>query len=306
MLPQALEPWKVADISKSDFSQRRLAGRLARSERDLGRERTMPADDQAPLGSRTCASCGAHVSTTARFCEHCGAPLEGAQPAPPRAWPEERKLATILFADIVGFTAISTGLEADTVRELANYCFNPLSQEIARRGGTVIKYIGDCIMAAFGVPRGAEDDPRRAVAAALAMMARLEEISPEIEARFGMPINVRIGLNTGQVMVGAVGSHQATLDVMGSTVNLASRLQNVARPGQVVISASVLRQARDYFEVEPLGSFSLKGFAEPVEVHRVLGERAVESFAIGPASGEFEIPFLLREAEFTALTGAFA
>lgn len=269
----------------------------------------------APDAERRCPTCGKAVSATARFCESCGCRLD-LNPAPQEpvtgmfalpAWPEERKIATVLFADIVGFTAISSRLEPDQVREFANRCFEPLTQEITRRGGTVIKYIGDCIMAVFGVPRSAADDPRRALLAALAMTSRLAEVSDSIEKEYGAPISMRIGLNSGLVMVGTIGSgSNAAVDVMGSAVNLASRIQGVARPGEVVIGRSLFRQARKHFELEPMGSFTLKGIAEQIPIFTVVGLLSENAATQPMGPRDIESPFVLREAEFERLKAAIA
>ncbi|MBT3224353.1 MAG: PhnD/SsuA/transferrin family substrate-binding protein, partial [Proteobacteria bacterium] len=120
-------------------------------------------------------------------------------------WSEELKFATILFADIVDFTACTSTLQPDVVHELTNEIFAPLTRAVERRGGTVLKYIGDCIMAVFGVPRAHEDDPHRAAEAALEMSERLHQLDERFEKRYGSRIRLRTGLHTGLVMVGAVG-----------------------------------------------------------------------------------------------------
>jgi class 3 adenylate cyclase/tetratricopeptide (TPR) repeat protein len=186
-------------------------------------------------------------------------------------WLEEQKLATVLFLDISGFTATSSVLPPDRVREYAAACLGPLAAEIEGHGGTVVKYIGDAIMAVFGVPRAAEDDAVRAVRAALGVVRRAREISPEIERRFGGGIEVRVGVNTGTVMVGRVGAgDRHAQDVMGRAVNLASRLENVAAPGEVWIGPDTRRAVGGRFEIEQLDPVSLKGFEELIAPCRVI------------------------------------
>ncbi len=267
--------------------------------------------------AQACGGCGGRLSLQARFCERCGEPTGrvSAPPSAPRAprppssgagaWSEERKLATILFADLVGFTAISSRLEPDEVQEFANSCFAPLTSEIERRGGTVIKYIGDCIMAAFGVPLAGEADPLRAVQAAKAMCARLTELGAAAQLRFGATVNVRIGVNTGLVMVGAVGGKERSgLDVMGAAVNLASRIQSAASPGEVLIGAATQRLIGGAFELEALPPVNLKGIDGLVPLFRVGGERADEPGA--PATtAVLDAPFQLREHELAVLLSAF-
>jgi class 3 adenylate cyclase/ABC-type phosphate/phosphonate transport system substrate-binding protein/tetratricopeptide (TPR) repeat protein len=270
--------------------------------------------------AQACTACGARLSAHVRFCGHCGAPAgrEGSASAgpdkpPPTApqgaqaarWAEERKLATVVFADLAGFTDLSSRLEPDAVQELANACFEPLTQEIERRGGTVIKYIGDCVMAAFGVPIGTEADAVRAVQAGLAMTARLAERSALIERRYGAALNVRVGINSGLVMVGAVGAgERAALDIMGAPVNLASRIQSAARPGEVLLGPSTQRLVQGQFELEALPAVQLKGLAEPVPLFKAKRERTEEQPA--PAStGGLDAPFKLRERELLALVSAY-
>ncbi|MEJ7730867.1 MAG: adenylate/guanylate cyclase domain-containing protein [Polyangiaceae bacterium] len=225
--------------------------------------------------------------------------------APPSsdAWSEERKLATVLFGDLTEFTAISAGLEPDRVRELANDCFEPVTAEVERRGGRIVKYIGDGVMAVFGVPLSGEDDPRRAVQAALAIMERISEVSRRTVARYGTPVNMRIGINTGWMMVGSVGARgSASPDVMGWTVNVASRIEGIARPGEVLVGQATFRLIERWFEVESRGPVRLRGVSEPVPVHRVLRERAEEAQPSHRTAGAE--PFL-RERELAILQGAF-
>ena len=162
-------------------------------------------------------------------------------------WAEERKLATVVFADIVGFSAIANDLEPDAVRELANAFFEPLSREVEREGGTVMKYVNDGIMAAFGVPTAHEDDAIRAVRAALAMTGRVREIARERNREFAL----RVGIYTGLVMVGTVGGGtRASADIMGATVNIASRIEGSAAPGEILVGAATERLVHDCFVMQ--------------------------------------------------------
>ena len=213
-------------------------------------------------------------------------------------WAEERKLATVLFADIVGFSAMSNDLEPDAVRELANAFFEPLSREVEREGGTVMKYIGDGVMAVFGVPTTHEDDASRAVRAALAMTTRVREIARERNHELAL----RVGINTGLVMVGTVGiGNRASADIMGATVNVAGRIQNAASPGDVLVGAATERLVHDRFEVESVPPVQVKGVAEPVLMFRVARERddeAASSVRLRSASGT---PFFARHKELELL-----
>lgn len=213
-------------------------------------------------------------------------------------WAEERKLATVVFADIVGFSAIANDLEPDAVRELANAFFEPLSREVEREGGTVMKYIGDGVMAVFGVPTTHEDDAVRAVRAAIAMTVRVREIARQRNHE----VALRVGVNTGLVMVGTVGAgSRASADIMGATVNVASRIEGSASPGDILIGGATERLVHDRFELTGVPPLQVKGVAEPVVMFRVSRERDDEpasSVRLRSASGT---PFFARHNELELL-----
>ena len=217
-------------------------------------------------------------------------------------WAEERKLATVVFADIVGFSAIANDLEPDAVRELANAFFEPLSKEVEREEGTVMKYIGDGVMAVFGVPTAHEDDAVRALRAASAMMGRVREIARQRNHE----VALRVGVNTGLVMVGTVGSGtRATADIMGATVNVASRIQTAAQPGDILVGAATERLVHDRFELSSVPPVHVKGVADPVLMFKVVAERDDEpasSVRLRSASGT---PFFARQKELALLLGIY-
>ncbi|MBX3215553.1 MAG: protein kinase [Labilithrix sp.] len=214
-------------------------------------------------------------------------------------WAEERKLATVLFGDIVGFSALSNDLEPDSVHELAKAFFEPLSREVEREGGTVLKYIGDKVMAVFGVPVAHEDDAARAVRAAIAMTGRVREVA---RARGHHDVALRVGVNTGLVMVGSVGlGTRAVPDIMGATVNLASRIEEAAQPGEILVGGPTERLVHDHFELVSAQPIQLKSGGDPLPVFRALGEREDEpasSVRLRSASGT---PFFARQAELELL-----
>ena len=217
-------------------------------------------------------------------------------------WAEERKLATVLFGDIVGFSALSNDLEPDGVHELAKAFFEPISREIEREGGTVLKYIGDKVMAVFGVPLAHEDDAARAVRAAMAMTGRVREVA---RAR-GHDVALRVGVNTGLVMVGSVGvGSRAAPDIMGATVNLASRIEETAQAGEILVGGPTERLVHDHFHLVSLPPLPLKSGGDALPVFRVEGERLDEpasSVRLRSASGT---PFFARHAELELLLRLF-
>jgi len=185
---------------------------------------------------------------------------------------EQRRTVTVLFADIVGFTSLAERLDPEEVRDVTAAVFGRLVEEIVRRGGTVDKFIGDAVMALFGTPVAHEDDACRAVEAALAMQAALGEINGDLERIHGLHLELRIGINTGEVVAGVreVGGFQDDT-VIGDTVNTASRLQTAADPGSVLVGDVTSRLSRQQFELEALPPLLLRGKSEPVQAYRALG-----------------------------------
>src|SRR5215213_1970383 len=231
----------------------------------------------SPLAA-ACPACGTENPPGAKFCIECGAALAGEEaparapavpvrPTPPAADarpPEERRVATVLFADLSGYTAVAERMDPETTKSLVNRALQRLGQEVVRYGGTVDKYIGDNVMAVFGAPVAHEDDPERAVRAGIAMQAAMGEINDGLAQNptYGdASFLLRVGINTGEVLAGSVGDEYT---VIGDAVNVAARLQAAARPGSVTVGESTHRLTRaaiDYTELEPL---RLKGKAELV------------------------------------------
>ena len=200
-----------------------------------------------------CPSCGAECTAGARFCWSCGQPL--------RALSEERRVVTVLFADLVGFTALSEQMDPEQVKRLVDQAFERLVRDVTAFGGRVDKIIGDAIVALFGAPVAHEDDAERAVRAALRMQETLGVYAEES----GAGIRIRIGVNTGEVLVGALragGDYTA----MGDVVNTASRLQTLADPGEVLVGESTHAATRDMIGYESRGALIARGREQPVNV----------------------------------------
>ncbi len=195
----------------------------------------------------------------ARFCPSCGASLAEEAPAPAG---QERRLVTILFADLTGSTALGERLDPERLREVLDTYFDAMREEIEAEGGTVEKFIGDAVVAAFGVPTAHEDDPSRALRAALRMRRRLEDVNRSLEARFGVVLRVRTGVNTGEVLA-ALHPGPGGAMVAGDAVNVAARLEQAAEPGQIVVAERTARAARGFRYVE-LGLQDLRGKEHPV------------------------------------------
>jgi len=181
---------------------------------------------------------------------------------------EERKLVTVLFADLTGSTALGEQLDPERLRVLLSEYFTAMASVIESRGGVVEKFIGDAVMSVFGIPSSHEDDAERALRAALEMQARLEELNAEIAERHGVQLAIRIGVNSGEVIAGT-GADQFM--VTGDVVNVAARLQQTAEPGEVVAGERTYLATRGAFVSEPLEDKALKGKSLPVRAWRVLG-----------------------------------
>ena len=214
---------------------------------------------------------------------------------------EQRKQVTVLFADVSGFTAMSEKMDAEEVSATMNALWLRLDQAILDRGGRIDKHIGDAVMALFGAPRAQEDDPERAIRSALAMQAELSAFN---EAnRLPALLRMRIGLNTGPVLLGTVGT-TGEYTAMGDAVNLASRLEHAAPVGGILISHNTYRHVRGVFDVQPLEPISVKGKAEPIQVY-VVNRARPRAFRLTTRGVEgIETRTIGREAELARMKAA--
>jgi class 3 adenylate cyclase/tetratricopeptide (TPR) repeat protein len=201
---------------------------------------------------------------------------------------EQRKLVAVLFADLAGFTALSERLDPEDIREIIDAYFSRWVAEIDRHGGVVEKFIGDAVLAAFGVGAVHEDDTERAVRAALAMRETLADLNQELAASHHVRLVMRVGITTGPVLVSLVGDRGQDLVLVGDTVNLASRLQTMAPEDGILLSHDALQLVRGRFDIEALPPLQVKGKAEPVIAYEVKGIRR-PAFggvdAVGPMVG---------------------
>jgi class 3 adenylate cyclase len=244
-----------------------------------------------------CSSCGKENPQGAKFCNECAAPL--AELAPP-ATLEERKIVSVLFCDLVGFTAASEQQDPEDVRARIRPYHARLRQEIERYDGTVEKFVGDAVMAAFGAPVAHEDDAERAVRAGLRI---LEAIAALNEADPGLELRVRIGINTGEAVV-ALGARPERGEgiVTGDVVNTAARIESAAPVNAVAVSEQTYRATSRVFEYEPLPPVAVKGKAEPLPLWRAKAARARFGRDVG---FQYDTPFVGRELEKPLLIGAF-
>jgi class 3 adenylate cyclase/tetratricopeptide (TPR) repeat protein len=273
-----------------------------------------------------CPHCGAEAPPDFRFCGHCGKSLQETPAAPgPAAEPAvytpkhladkilrsrsalegERRQVTVLFADVAGFTSLAEKLDPEDVHRIINGCFERITAEVHRFEGTVNQYTGDGVMALFGAPIAHEDSARRAVHAALGIQRAIADYAATLRAERGLSLAMRVGLNTGMVVVGAIGDDlRMDYTAVGDTTNLAARMQQTARPGTVVVSETTHRAIVGFFETLDLGRLDVKGH-EPVRAWQVVRTRGARSrVAVGHERGL--TPFVGRDREVQMLLARFA
>ncbi|MFQ6078715.1 MAG: adenylate/guanylate cyclase domain-containing protein, partial [Thermodesulfobacteriota bacterium] len=164
---------------------------------------------------------------------------------------------------------MSDRLDPEEVKEIMSRIFGEIAQVVTKYEGLIEKFIGDAVLALFGVPKAHEDDPVRAIRAAKEIHDLVEAMSPELEGRVGHSLSMHTGINTGLVVTGEVNLEKGTHGVAGDTINLASRLTGLARPGEILVGVGTYRQTKGYFGFEQLESIKIKGKAEPIQVYKV-------------------------------------
>ncbi|WP_042426597.1 adenylate/guanylate cyclase domain-containing protein [Streptacidiphilus anmyonensis] len=242
-----------------------------------------------------CPSCRRTLPPDAHFCPACGAPCTTTRTT------ASRKIVTLLFCDLVGSTALSAALDPEILRSVTLRYFELMRQQIEDRGGTVEKFIGDAVMAVFGVPAAREDDARRALAAALGMKEALRRLNAELYPTLGVRLHARIGVNTGRVVTGSDVSTRQAL-VSGEVVNVAARLEQNAGTDEILIGPDTLRAAGSGVVTDEVGPLHLKGKTEPVTAHRLLALRDDAQEGLHRPDGRF----VGRGVELRALDRAFA
>jgi class 3 adenylate cyclase/tetratricopeptide (TPR) repeat protein len=242
---------------------------------------------------RLCAQCGEESVDHARFCHACGSVLqEGHSPA------DTRRLVTVVFSDLVDSTPLTGSLDPESVRTVLARYFERMRETVERHGGRVEKFIGDAVMAVFGVPR-VHEDALRAVRAAAEMRDALAALNKELERDWGVRLQARTGVDTGEVVAGDASGGQSL--VTGEAVNRAARLEQAAGPDEVLLGDDTFRLVRDAVAVEEAGRLELKGLREPIRAHRLLG---VIPGATGHAR-RFDSPLVDRELEQAMLRQTF-
>ena len=264
-----------------------------------------------------CSSCGFENPPIMKFCGQCGTPLVAGgtppqtaaprpTPAPPKEAVAERRHLTVMFCDLADAAALSERLDPEELREIVRD-YQSVSQNVVQRfRGHVAQYLGDGIMVYFGYPQAQDDDARLAVRAGLGILNAVAQLSERLERERGLTLAVRVGIHTGDVVTGAVGTAQRREQLaLGQAPNIAARLQGLARPDEVVLSPATRQLTRGFFSVESLGPMAMKGVAEPMEVFRVVAESGVTSrFQLAVKLGL--TPLAGRQEELARLRSAFS
>src|SRR5215472_15444822 len=243
-----------------------------------------------------CLNCGEENPERFRHCGYCGAQLP--RPAGGEAAEEVRKTVTVVFCDLKDSTSLGEKLDSESLREVLEVYFSAMRQVLERHGGTVEKYIGDAIMAVFGLPRLHEDDALRAVRAAFEMGMVLQDLNVRLQATWGVRLQNRMGVNTGEVVAAdaATGQRLAT----GDTINVAARLEQAAPDGEVLIGDATFRLVKGAVTAEQMEPLELKGKSMRVRAHRLTGVSGAEAI-----TRRVDLPFVGRDAEFGHLADAF-
>ena len=277
----------------------------------------------------TCASCGSVSPPDFAFCPRCGGAMQesppSTDPSPPPGpagasigWlgpgtaegpamdEADRRPVTVLFADLSGFTSLSERLDPEDVRAIQTDLFEGLSAAVLEYGGFVEKFAGDAVMAVFGAPVAHEDDPQRALHAALAMQDWANILSSRWEDRLSQALLLHIGVNSGEVVAGTLGNTaQASYVVTGDTVNTSARLQSTAGPRETLVSEATYRLARHRFAFESLGAVEVRGKTEPIPVYRLTGILEAAGTGRGLEVHGLVAPLVGRDVEMAQMEAAF-
>ncbi len=245
-----------------------------------------------------CPSCGEDNPPKFRLCGYCGTALASSAAAP--AAPHEvRKTVTLVFSDLKDSTALGERLDAEALHEVKERYFSAMADEIRRHGGKIEKYIGDAIMAVFGLPRAREDDALRAVRAAVGMREALDKVNQGLMQRYGVALGNRTGVNTGEVVANIDPGADQKL-ATGDAVNVAARLEQAAPVNQIYIGEMTYQLVRDAVEAEPVEALELKGKAERVPAYRLVSVQGIEGNA-----RRVDTPVVGREEELASLAQVY-
>ncbi|MFK7847670.1 MAG: adenylate/guanylate cyclase domain-containing protein, partial [Rhodothermales bacterium] len=235
---------------------------------------------------RICATCQNELRQTARFCDHCGTPVIGKEEivatdfdrGNERRHEGERRHLTVMFCDLADSTKLSAQLDPEELRNVVRKYQELCAEVLQKFEGHIAQYLGDGILVYMGYPIAHENDAARAIKSGLAIIEALSDLNVILEVQYKINLSVRIGIHTGLVVIGEMGGGaQREWLAMGQTPNIAARLEGLAKNNSVVVSQNTYQLVQDAFESESMGEQLLKGVAEPMAVHHIIGERAVSN-----------------------------
>ncbi|WP_108924493.1 ATP-binding protein [Mycobacterium montefiorense] len=212
-----------------------------------------------------CMACGTELRSSARFCDACGAPIAGVRTA------AEYKQVTVIFADVVQSMNVAAAVGPERMREIMTELVDRSAAAVQRHGGTLDKFTGDGVMAIFGAPTALEDHALRACLAALGIQEEAKQLAAKVKVDDGVDLSLRVGLNSGQVIVGEIGSRTPAYTAVGEQVGIAHRMESIAPPGAVMISAATARLVENVLALDKAQQIQVKGATDPVQAHRLLG-----------------------------------
>ena len=273
-----------------------------------------------------CSECGTVYEFGSKFCDECGFDLRKSSEPPTLEYSRpdsyipkfladkilttrssiegERKLVTVLFADVANYTAMAENLDPEIVHQIMDGCFNILMGEIHKYEGTINQFTGDGVMALFGAPVAHEDHAQRACYAALAIQKAIKKYNEKVKKNHGVEFKMRIGLNSGLVIVGAIGDDlRMDYTAVGDTTNLASRMESIAMPGDILVARETFKLAKDFFELKPLGKVELKGKENPIDAYKLFRAGEVDT-RIEASIAKGLTRFVGRKNSMAALTEA--
>ena len=259
--------------------------------------------------ARFCATCGQALGEPSATDTAIHTRLAAAGPTPlvtkmrAARLTGERKPVTALFADVVGSTTLAEQIDPEDWTALINEAFDLMSRAVFRYEGTIAQLQGDAMVAFFGAPVAHEDDPERAILAALDMIAATDEFAAQLKATQGIDFRIRAGINTGPVMVGNVGSDlRFEYTALGDAMNVAARMQTAAQPGTIIITEMTRRLTGDTFDLDDLGDIEVKGKTEPIHAYRIAGRKAAPARRRGLESVGLDSPMVGRAKQLERLT----
>ena len=222
-----------------------------------------------------CPNCRTELPDDANFCSKCGLEV-GVKGQPQKSSPTpdaERKRVTALFSDLSGYTSMTETLDPEEVKEITGRIFNGVKAVVSKYEGFIEKFVGDGVLALFGVPRAHEDDPIRAIRAALEIHGLVEALSPRYENKIGRALSMHSGINTGLVVTADVNPEKGTHSVTGEAINVAARLSDLAEARDILVGPNTCRATQSHFTFQPLNPTKVKGKSERIPIYKVLSKK---------------------------------